>query len=225
VRVKICGIRSEADLWAAVEAGADAIGVLVGVTAKTEDELSPAKARQLISAAPPFISTALVTHLSDPAQIAALIFEVGADLVQLHGEMTATQVAAVRRRLTHTKIIRAIHFGPDTTLPNAVARVHSIERSVDALIFDTRGPDRLGGTGVTHDWAVSSKVARVAGLPVVLAGGLNEDNVAEAVQLFRPWAVDVNSGVEDRHGNKDLTCCRRFVNLAKELPAEFESGR
>jgi phosphoribosylanthranilate isomerase len=148
MRIKICGIRSIADLDVAVTVGADALGFLSGLTHFSEDRLGPDQARDLVRRVPPFVVTVLVTHLTDPAEIDDLRQFVGADRVQLHGEMTVDEVTAARRRMPQTGLIRAVH-------------------------------------------------------------------VTAAVREVMPFAVDVNSGVEDSRGCKSLELCQRFVAEAR----------
>jgi phosphoribosylanthranilate isomerase len=99
---------------------------------------------------------------------------------------------------------------------DAVGHALAYAAVADALVLDSRTADRLGGTGLTHDWSVSARiVAAVAPLPVYLAGGLTPENVAEAVARVRPAGVDVNSGVEDADGRKDAAKMRAFVDRAR----------
>jgi phosphoribosylanthranilate isomerase len=98
---------------------------------------------------------------------------------------------------------------------DALDRALGCAPDADALVLDSRTADRLGGTGRTHDWSVSARiVSAVAPRPVYLAGGLRPENVAEAVARVRPAGVDVNSGVEDASGRKDMAKMRAFVDRA-----------
>jgi len=86
---------------------------------------------------------------------------------------------------------------------------------VDAILLDSRTEDRLGGTGQTHDWSISQRLVAASQIPVILAGGLTPENVAEAVRTVRPYAVDVNSGVETATGDKSFNLCSQFVANAQ----------
>jgi phosphoribosylanthranilate isomerase len=97
----------------------------------------------------------------------------------------------------------------------ALRRAEQAAAWADALHLDTRTGARLGGTGVTHDWSLSARIAAATPIPVILAGGLTADNVAEAVGHVRPFGVDVNSGVEDARGVKDPAKMRAFVAAAR----------
>jgi len=213
-RVKLCGIRSARDLAVAVESGANAVGFLVGLTHTSEDGLTPDVARELIRALPPFVTSVLVTHLTRPDEIAALAQMIGAQDIQLQGELTPNEVARLRNLAPHHKLIKALHVTPGATAEQIAALAGDYEPLVDALLLDSRTADRLGGTGQTHDWRVSGAIRRIVRKQVILAGGLRPENVRAAIEAVAPFAVDVNSGVEDGNGDKDADRCRAFVRMA-----------
>ena len=215
MRVKICGIRNEQDLDIVVRSGADAAGFLCGLTHLSEDELSPEDTRTLISSAPPFLSTVLVSHFVDPRSLVDLLQFVGAHILQIHSDMGSQEVAEVRAALPQQKIIKAIHILPGSSPEQVVELASAFEPFVNAILLDSRTEDRLGGTGLTHDWSVSQHITQAITCPVILAGGLNVQNICPAIKRVSPFAVDVNSGVEDMSGNKDINACTQFVRLAK----------
>lgn len=215
VRAKVCGIRSRADLETAVSAGADAVGFISGTTHTSEDALTPEAAAQLCAATPSFVNRVLVTHLEDAAAILDLADRVGVDTIQVHGLVDGATLRAVHAAAHNRTIVRAVHV----TGPEAIARAREAAADCDAVLLDSRTTDRLGGTGRTHDWAVSARIvgelARL-GRPVILAGGLTADNVDEAIDAVHPFGVDVNSGVETETGDKDFSACAAFVKTAHE---------
>lgn len=217
VRSKLCGIRSGRDLKIALEAGADAIGLISGVTHVSEDALDKEAAQELSRRIPPYVSRVLVTHLEQADEILELAASVEVDVIQLHGILDLSTVEAVYRNSGGRKITKAIHV----TGPEAVDEAAGYLDVCDALHLDSRTADRLGGTGETHDWSVSREIARMAheraGRPVVLSGGLRADNVAAAIDAVRPYAVDVNSGIEDQRGDKDPSLAKEFVAIARAL--------
>ncbi|MEV0294910.1 phosphoribosylanthranilate isomerase [Nocardia sp. NPDC050710] len=216
VRAKICGIRSETDLRLAVAAGADAIGFISGITHFSEDSLSAAEAAHLSAMVPPFVTRVLVTHLEDATSIIDLANEISVDSIQIHGLVSPETVREVRAAARGRKVLRAVHVtGHDAV---DVARATA---DCDAVLLDSRTEDRLGGTGFTHDWSISAEIVEALteiGCPVVLAGGLNADNVGTAIAAVHPFGVDVNSGVEDASGNKSPQACRDFVTAAHDFP-------
>jgi phosphoribosylanthranilate isomerase len=217
MRSKICGIRSEADLRAAVAAGADAIGFISGVTHVSEDALDRHRAATLSAATPPFVTRVLVTHLPDATAIIDLADRIGVDAIQIHGLVSVDVVARVHERAAERPILAAVHV----TGPEAVDAARAVAPYCDAVLLDSRTSDRLGGTGRPHDWSISAAIVDVlAGFdrPVVLAGGLTPATVAAAIRQVRPYAVDVNSGVETTGGDKDPAACAAFVAAARSTP-------
>jgi phosphoribosylanthranilate isomerase len=219
VRAKVCGVRSDRDLDVVVRSGADAVGLICGVTHVTEDELTADQARGLARRTPPMVSTVLVTHLTDAGEILHLAEHVGVDTIQVHGLVTPETVARVAELAGGRRVIKAVHvLGPE-----AVEEAVALVDICDAVLLDSRTSDRLGGTGRTHDWSISRQIAdalRDRGRPVILAGGLRPENVADAVRAVRPFAVDVNSGVEDASGDKVLKRCLAFVSRSRDALAQ-----
>lgn len=218
VRAKICGIRSETDLLTAVESGADALGFICGTTHFSEDVLDPEHAARLVALVPPFVSTVLVTHQLDSAVILGLAATTNVDVIQIHGPTTAATTRDVWQERGRWKIIKAVHVTSELTAVDD-AKAHA--PYCDAVLLDSRTSDRLGGTGRTHDWTISRLVCdamRAAGKPTILAGGLNPSNVHAAIKVVAPYAVDVNSGVEDGRGDKRLSDCAEFVSIAHSTP-------
>jgi phosphoribosylanthranilate isomerase len=211
VRTKLCGIRSLHDLRIALEAGADAVGFICGVTHVSEDALSEDSARDLARRTPPYVSTVLVTHLETAREILDLAAFIGVDTIQIHGLVNYETVASTFVAAAGRKITKAIHV----TGPQAIAEAKQYLEVCDALHLDSRTEDRLGGTGELHDWSVSRQIVELAhkqvGRPVILSGGLRPENVAEAIAAVGPYAVDVNSGVEDEQGNKEPERAAAFV--------------
>jgi phosphoribosylanthranilate isomerase len=215
VRTKICGIRSESDLAIAVDAGTNAVGFLVGLTHRSEDKLDPVDARRLIHTVPPFVQAVMVTHLASPQDIVDLATFLGTLTIQLHGEMDVDAVHAVRYLAPSASLIRAVHVSGDAPTEDLIRQVTAVSRSVSAVLLDSRTVDRLGGTGQTHDWSVSQRIVAASPVPVILAGGLTADNVADAAGTVHPYAVDVNSGVETASGDKSPDLCSQFITNAQ----------
>jgi phosphoribosylanthranilate isomerase len=222
VRVKICGISNREDACEAVRAGADALGFLVGLLYPTDDELTPEAARDLVCGLPPFVSSVLVTHRSNGAEVADLVGMVLPTTLQLHGPFSVADVQALRQRFPYLKILKAIHVvGED-----AVEAAQEFAPFVDAVLLDTKTLTRLGGTGKIHDWSISQRIRRSLGAkPVVLAGGLRPGNVRAAIETVAPYGVDVNTGVSERPGKKSASLLEQFVAAAKGYPDAGESGQ
>lgn len=204
-RVKICGLTNETDRNVAVEAGADALGVIVDVSVETPREIDTDRARDLVAGVPPFVTSVLVTMPESVQAAVALQEQIGAAAVQVHATLDPGEVGALGERLD-ADVLAAV--GPDADLA-------AYADAADALLVDSVDESGGGGTGETVDWERTR--AAVAGLdvPVVLAGGLTPENVSAAVETVAPYGVDTASGVERAGGQKDHDAVRAFVANAR----------
>jgi phosphoribosylanthranilate isomerase len=196
VFVKVCGITRLEDAHAAVALGARALGFLFWPTSPRFIE--PVRARSIVRTLPPFV-TPVGLFVNQPAdEVNAVAALVGLGAVQLHGDETIEYAALMER-----PVVKALPIGEATS----VADVDAWPARVVPLL-DAHDPDRRGGTGRMVDWALAASVA--ARRPVLLAGGLRPDNVAEAIARVRPFGVDVSSGVESTPGVKDHDRLKAF---------------
>lgn len=200
IRVKICGITSREDAWAAVEAGADALGFIFvkGTPRYIEPEAAAAIAAQL----PPFVVTVGVFVDRTPEEIERIVSASGLSLVQLHGDESPAECQHLR-----VPFVKAIRVQDERDLE--ALRIYPQAR---AFLLDTYVADRPGGTGRTFPWEIAARAAQQA--RVILSGGLTPENVALAVVQVRPYAVDVCSGVEAHPGRKDHRKVREFIEQA-----------
>ncbi|MCG1003781.1 MULTISPECIES: phosphoribosylanthranilate isomerase [Halobacterium] len=201
-RAKICGLTKEADRRVAVDAGADALGFIVDVPVDTPREVSVERAADLVAGAPPFVTTVLVTMPDTPERAVELVDRVNPDAVQLHSDVSVTDVEHVAAN-TSAAVLKTV----DAADPDGAR----YDDAADALLVDSVDAEGAGGTGRTHDWDATREFADSVDSPIVLAGGLTPENVAEAVATVDPFAVDVASGVERTGGEKDHDAVRRFV--------------
>ena len=201
VRVKICGITSIDDALSAVEAGADALGFVF--FARSPRNISSEEAAGIIRQLPPFVQAVGLFVNEDADTVNRLADLCGLDLVQLHGDETPAYCDQIRRR-----VLKAFR----------VQNLQSLEAMgsyrVAGYLLDAWRKDAYGGTGHTFDWELAKGAAAFG--PLVLAGGLTPDNVAEAVRRVRPYAADVSSGVESAPRRKDHVKVREFIRRAKE---------
>lgn len=212
MRVKICGMRRAEDAAAAVAAGADAIGCLVGLNYAAPDAVGPSAAREIFASLPPFVARVLVTHRTGLAEVTALLRETGATVAQLHGEFPSVAIPALRESIPYVSVVKCVHVAGEESIDAALAAA----RVADAVLLDTKARGLIGGTGKTHDWSISARIVAACPKPVILAGGLTPDNVAAAISQVRPYAVDVNSGTRGSNGFKDHAKVRAFVAAAKQ---------
>jgi phosphoribosylanthranilate isomerase len=201
LKVKICGVTRLEDALAAVRLGADAIGF--NFWPRSKRYLPPADARAIVRRLPTFVSA--VGVFVDPTrdEVRKAADAAGIVLAQLHGDETPELCLEMP-----LPVLKAIRVGDARSL----LQIASYE--VRGFVLDTPSPG-YGGSGRVFDWSLVADVARE--MPVVLAGGLTPENVAEAVRTVRPWAVDVASGVESAPGVKDEQKMRRFIEAAKAV--------
>lgn len=210
VYVKVCGIRTKEEINICISEGVNALGFICGVTHKAEDAIDIDTAQKLISLVPPFVSTVLVTHIKDPYNLSFLIKKIPAGIIQIQDYVHPTDILFLKDLYPERKFIKAIHINNG----DAFHCAKYFENFVDALLFDTKTDDRIGGTGIPHDWSLSRKIRDSVKCPVILAGGLSPDNVTEAVKTVVPFGVDANSRLEDENGYKDRNKIREFVRKA-----------
>lgn len=206
-RVKVCGIMSKPDLESAIRGGADAVGFIVEI-AGSRHRISAEAAREMIMKVPVFANSVAVIAPNSVDEAIDLAQRTNADLLQVHGSLSPKDIVALKAK-TSQKIIAAVHAGSKD--------IHRMSKAADAILLDTFKEGQLGGTGATHDWNISSSISRDLKTPVILAGGLNPSNVAEAIKMVRPYAVDVSSGVETG-GCKDPEKVAAFVKAVRGCP-------
>ena len=209
--IKICGNTSLKDAQIAVEAGADALGF---VFAPSPRQVSVDEAAAIVAGLPESVEKIGVFVGGDAEEITAVAHECNLTGVQLHFAASHRLTADLRARLgKEKKILRVLHFDPASSGNLELLS----DPSVDALLVDSRSAKAVGGTGVAFDWiAASETLFREAGnRRLVVAGGLNPENVAEALRVLRPWGVDVVSGVEAVPGKKDPEKVRAFIERAR----------
>src|SRR3990167_5224343 len=181
-RVKICGITRIEDAIAAAQAGADAIGFVFDP--KSPRHVHSDQALKIARALPPSLRMAGLSVNAARARIAGVLSHAPLDLIQFNGNENPEQC-----RRYHRSYIKAIHMNPEVDL-REMARLYG---DATGLLLDTYIADVAGGSGQDFDW---NRIPRDLGKPVILAGGLTPENVAEAIRKVRPFAVDVSSGVE-----------------------------
>lgn len=197
VRVKICGIRSLEEAQAAVDAGADALGF--NFWAPSPRHVSLEAASEIIASLPPFVASVGVFVNETRQTIETIASALRLDAVQLHGDESPEFCVSI----TTVKTIKALRVSEGFD-PQSVN-----DYRVSMILLDAALAGSYGGTGRTFDWSTAVECSRLA--PIILAGGLSADNVAEAIATVRPAAIDVCSGVEAEPGRKDLNKLRNFM--------------
>ena len=205
-RIKICGLTREADLDAAVEAGADAIGFVL--YPRSPRAVDARRAGALARRLPPFVTPVLLFVNASPAEIDAGLQAVPQAVLQFHGDETPAQCRAAAR-----PYLRAVRMAPGVDLLDSS---HQYE-DAQALLLDAH-VEGYGGGGKVFDWSL---VLPGVASRLVLSGGLNPANVTDGIARVRPWAVDVSSGVEAAKGVKDAGLMRRFCEAVRASDARL----
>ena len=203
--VKICGVTTEEDALLAVGMGADALGF--NFVPGSSRQIRTAAARDIVRRLPGGVMTVGVFRDELKERVVEVIHEVGLQAAQLHGREPAGDSSWVAQRVPY--LIKAFTAGDA-----AIDRLK--EYSVTAVLVDAPEP----GSGDVFDWSMLD--GRERGRPLILAGGLTPENVAQAVRVVRPWGVDVASGVESSAGTKDPMKVREFVRNARTAEAAME---
>ena len=209
MRVKICGLMRMLDITAALDYGADAVGLVVG-TPTAQRNLPLAKARKLMKSIPPFATKVAVTTTSN-LKLLNKICTLNPNALQLH-TYNARTIRTLRERRPELKIILATPIRDHESLSEAEQNT----KYSDAILADSPSHTAIGGTGKSHDWKLTAELRRrIHPHPLILAGGLTVSNVRSAVETVRPYAVDVSTGVEERVGVKDHRKMKEFVTNAE----------
>jgi phosphoribosylanthranilate isomerase len=213
--VKICGNTNLGDALAAAEAGADAVGF---VFAESPRRVTVEQVKTITPHLPGTLEKFGVFVDWDFEQIARVIEKSGLTGAQLHSTPDAFMAAKLREHFGDgLKILRVIHYGGDLGLQLKAAQDDS---NVDAVLVDSRTAMVIGGTGIQFNWQIAQRSFRESPLRLVVAGGLNPENVAIAIHTLCPWGVDVSSGVESAPGKKDVARVKAFVQAAKAATRE-----
>lgn len=200
VRIKFCGITRVADAQAACALGVDALGFVF--TRRSARFIEPAAANAIRRGLPPFVAAVALFMDDDPAWIANVVSIVAPDLVQFHGSEAAADCAHAGRPW-----IKAVAMASQPDVASYAARY----AGASGFLLDAHAVGEQGGSGRSFDWSRVPTLDR----PVILAGGLDAGNVAEAIARTRPYAVDVSSGIESAPGIKDAARMRDFVAAVK----------
>ena len=209
-RIKICGITNIDDALMSIDAGADALGFnfVPGTPRYLKDTKAAAK---IINQLPPFITTVGLFVNAAPELIQSIADECHLDMLQLHGEESPQFCQGFNRR-----VIKAVRIKDESSCS------HLSDYRVSGYLLDTYVKGALGGTGVVFDWELAIKAKQYG--RIVLAGGLDPDNVASAVQQVRPYGVDVSSRVEVSPGRKDPLKVTTFIQNVREVDREWKQS-
>jgi len=217
--IKICATTNLDDARASLAAGANALGFILTASPR---QIAPDEAAKIISALPPSVEKIGVVVNETPEALAKLAAALGLTGIQLHGDEPPDQLPEYRRALGLRRIIKTLQARELLAAPSALDEYLRNSKCIDGILLDSGSPVARGGTGQTFDWGAAlplvERIKQYA--PVVIAGGLNPANVADAIRLFDPCGVDVVSGVELSAGKKDPARLRAFVTAARAVASQ-----
>jgi phosphoribosylanthranilate isomerase len=219
ILVKICGVTTLADARMVAAAGADWIGL--NFHPGSPRRVEPSVAAEIVAALPDSTMAVGVFVDRPPDEVAAIAERVGLGIVQLHGDEPPDSIAA----LGHLQVVRAFRLGDVEAVERMrtyLRRTETLGRPPDAILIDAYVPQQPGGTGHTVDLDLLKRLPPLP--PLILAGGLTPENVAERISRVRPWMVDVASGVESIPGRKDPARVAAFLRAAREEKTAANSG-
>ncbi len=209
--VQVAGVRNadEARLIAAERPHVIGLPYLLRGRPEDHDE---AEFTEVVKAIPPSIFTVWITYLEKFSELEPVIRRHGLKGVQLHGPATPALLLELKAAFPGIVLWKSLIIGKGE-LSELEAEVRSYAHLVDAFLTDTWEPStgKSGATGKTHDWAVSRRLVEISPRPVILAGGLNPENVAHAIRAVKPWGVDAHTGLEDAAGNKEPAKVKKFL--------------
>ncbi len=209
IRIKMCGTTNLADAMVAVEAGVDTLGFIF--YEKSPRNIDPEAARIIIEQLPPFVDTVGVFVDRDREEVEEIIRYCRLGYAQLHGLESPKYCERLARFAPPCQVLKALRVGDHTRAED----IEPYHEHVKGFLLDTYQKDKVGGTGKRFDWSIIKRLNLKK--TWILAGGLDVDNVAEAVEAVAPYGVDVNSGVEKRPGEKDHDRIRSFVRRVRDL--------
>lgn len=209
IRIKMCGVTRLADAVAAVAAGVDALGFIF--FEKSPRYIDPEAARLIIEQLPPFVDAVGVFVDKKNREVDEIVQYCRLGYVQLHGEESPKYCEDLVRFASPCQVIKAFRVGSHTSSDEFAAYAPHVK----GFLLDNFRPDQVGGTGTSFDWSMVADLDLQK--PFILAGGLDVNNIAAAIQAVQPYGVDVNSGVEQRPGIKDHRLIREFVSAVRDF--------
>lgn len=220
--IQIAGVKSHEEAQMLASRGATHLGFPFGLDYHAEDT-SVEEASSIIRKLPENVFPVLITYYNKAGQIRELMDMLGCRIVQLHGLVATTEIDKLRKISPGVEIWKSLVIHPQHP-EHSYVRLKEFVDHVDAFITDTFDPDTgaSGGTGKIHDWRISWEIIRRSYKPVIIAGGLNPENVAEAVRVTNPAGVDVHTGVENQDGLKDPKLVFEFVKNARSAFLESD---
>lgn len=214
--IQIAGIIDMEEAEMLLECGAQYLGFPLRLPVNKED-LSEEEAAKIISQPSSTLHGILITYLNKADEIKSLSKKIGAEIIQLHGDITIHELIKLRKIFPESRIIKSLIVGKYSE-EDLLKLIKDFEKFVDAFITDSFNPQTgaTGATGITHDWKISKAIVDYSKKPIILAGGLTHENVYEAIIKVKPAGVDAHTGVEDDSGRKSKFKVTQFIEEARK---------
>jgi len=215
MNIQMAGITTVEDALMCVNNGVNIIGLLVDQMHNSNEFISKELAKEIKDSLPTDIKTTLITHLENANEIIKIASYIDVDYIQLHSNITESEVEIIKNALPNKKLIRLIHI---TTEGKILTDINKIKIAdfyfTDSINIKT---NQVGGTGLKHNLETDKMLIETLNKPVFIAGGLTPENVATAIKLCKPYGVDVNSGCRAKGGGRDPQKVKEFVKNANSL--------
>ncbi|WP_091465929.1 phosphoribosylanthranilate isomerase [Paenarthrobacter nitroguajacolicus] len=222
--IQVAGIIDQAEADLLVGCGVDWLGFPLRLPSGMDD-ISESDAHSILRRLPADRAGVLVSYLTDADEIAKYCDWLGFSAVQLHGEVSVTEISKLRRLRPDLGVLKSL-IVRESNIKELLTQVDATQEHVDMFITDTfhEATGARGATGRTHDWSVSEQLVARSERPLMLAGGLTPENVGDAIRAVQPAAVDAHTGLEGVNKRKDLDKVTRFVSEARIAFAESQAN-
>jgi phosphoribosylanthranilate isomerase len=213
--IQIAGIVDQQEADDLIALGIHWLGFPLRLPVNKED-ISEEETAKIIKTFPKNIQAVIITYQNNAQEINQFCQEMGSNTIQLHGEISTEELTKLRKIAPKLTIFKSLVTGKNS-LENLITIIKNTENLVDAYITDSYNPKTgaTGATGLTHDWELSRALVKASSKPVILAGGLNEKNVYDAIITVKPAGVDTHTGIEDSNGRKNLEKTKLFLTESK----------
>jgi len=210
--IQIAGVIDQEEANLLIDSGVNYLGFPLRLPVNKED-LSEEYAAEIISSFPDEINGVLITYLYNADEIKSFASKLGVNIVQLHGKVELREMLKLKNIAPELNIIKSL-IVRNNNIRELENEIKIYSEFVDYFITDTFDPvtGATGATGKTHDWEISKHLVSISDKPVIAAGGLNDENVYEAIKFIKPFGVDSHTGVEDSNGRKSIEKVKKFVS-------------
>jgi phosphoribosylanthranilate isomerase len=212
-KIQVAGVSTLEEALFCKSVGVDAIGFTLGLPDGPHDDLTPEQTWTIVCQLPAGLLPLVITYVNRADAACELVATTRAAAMQFHGGISEGELNLFRRICPDVRTIGRVTIAGEGSIEDAASFSPPLW---DAIILDSLDPctGRKGATGLTHDWSISARIVKTASVPVILAGGLNPDNVAAAIRKVRPHAVDAHTGLEDENGVRSFDKIKAFAEEA-----------